>query len=155
MCLVKASHRNGGNMINVVDFICYNKEKWLTFEVWFWAAIYRWLILIVPAKKMKKYYGIMGEESLQVESKQNYDKAWKISFHINRVSEHTPWESKCLVRALTAQKLLKKQKISSTLYLGVKKEGEKMVAHSWIRTGKFYLTGGDGKEYAIVAKFRK
>jgi hypothetical protein len=104
---------------------------------------------------MKKHYGITGEESPADESKENYSKAMKIAYHVNRIAEHTPWESKCLVRALTAQKLLTKKKISSTLYLGVKKDGEKMVAHAWIRTGGFYATGGTGEGYTVVAKFRK
>jgi hypothetical protein len=37
----------------------------------------------------------------------------------------------------------------------VKRDNGKMVAHAWIRTGEFYLTGGDGTDYAMVAKFRK
>jgi len=142
-------------MIRVTDYIRLNKEKWLTIEVWFWAAVFRLLILFVPAKHMKKYYGTIGEESSEAESKEKYRYAKKIAYHVNRVAEHTPWESKCLVRALTAQKLLTKQNISSTLYLGVKKDNEKLVAHAWIRTGCFYATGGNGEGYTMVTKFRK
>ncbi|BCN29027.1 lasso peptide biosynthesis B2 protein [Anaeromicropila herbilytica] len=142
-------------MIQVLDYIKFNNKKWLTIEVWFWAAIFRLLILFVPVKYMKKYYGIFGEESPYNESIENYGKAKIIAYHVNRIAEHTPWESRCLVRALTAQRLLTNKRITSTLYLGVRKEEDNMVAHAWIRTGEYYATGGNGDGYVVVAKFRK
>jgi len=142
-------------MIKPLDFFKYNKEKMLTLRVWFLSAFYRMFVLFVPAKYANKYYGAKGEESDMELTKEGYNKAWKIAFHVNRIGNHTPWETKCLVKALTAQHLLTKAGLSSTLYLGVKRDNGKMVAHAWIRTGEFYLTGGDGTDYAMVAKFRK
>lgn len=142
-------------MIQVINYIRFNKEKQLTIEVWFWSAAFRLLVLFVPVKYRKKHFGILGEESPFSENKENYIKARIIAYHVNRIAENTPWKSKCLVRALTTQRLLTKNKISSTLYLGVKKEGEKMLAHAWIRTGVYYATGGNGNGYTMVAKFRK
>lgn len=142
-------------MKRIMNFIRYNRDKWLTVQVWLWAAVFRMIVLFVPIKYVKKYYGISEEESSEQESKESYMKARKIGYYVNRVSEHTPWESKCLVRALTAQRLLAKKDVTSTLYLGVKNEEKKMVAHAWLRTGCFYVTGGDGSDYTMVAKFRK
>lgn len=142
-------------MIRIINFIRLNRDKRLTFEVWFWAALFRLVLLFVPVKYLKKHFGALGEESPSDESIESYKQARKIAYHVNRISEHTPWQSKCLVRALTAQKLLTKKQISSTLYLGVKKECEEMVAHAWIRTGGYYAAGGDGNGYAVVAKFKK
>lgn len=139
----------------IIDFMRYNRDKKLTIAVWFWASVFRPCILFIPAKYMKKFYGIEGEESPMDENEATYWQASRIAHHVNRVSSHTPWESKCLVRALTAQKLLTRKKIASTLYLGVGRKGGKMVAHAWIRTGSYYLTGGMGEDYAIVARFRK
>lgn len=142
-------------MLHIINYIRHNKEKWLTVEVWFWAAVFRLMIFFVPVKYMKKHYGISGGESPLFESKYNYQKARSIAYHVNRIADHTPWESKCLVRALTAQRLLSKRKISSTLYLGVKKDGELMIAHAWIRTGEYFATGGNGSGYTMVAKYSK
>ena len=142
-------------MIKITNYIRYNRDKWLTVQVWLWAAIYRLVIIIVPMKYAKRNYGILGEESPEHESKEKYWKVRKIAYYVNRVSEHTPWESKCLVRALTAQKLLTNNGITSTLYLGVKNEDDKMVAHAWLRSGCYNVTGGDGNDYMMVAKFRK
>jgi len=141
--------------VSIFNFMRYNKEKKLTLEVWIWMAIFRMLILFVPQKYLKKHYGKSGEESSETENEANYQQAQKIAINVNRISIKTPWESKCLVRALTAQRLLNKRKIESTMYLGVRKEDNKMVAHAWLRVGKFYLTGGDGKEYTTVAFFKK
>lgn len=142
-------------MLRIINFIRYNRDKWLTVQVWLWAAVFRMVILFVPMKYIKKYYGISGEESSELESKESYMIARKISYYVNHVSEQTPWESKCLVRALTAQRLLTKKDVSSTLYLGVRNEDNKMVAHAWLRTGCYYVTGGNGNDYTMVAKFRK
>ena len=49
---------------------------------------------------------------------------------------------------------LQKRGIKTTLYLGVNKDtNNDMKAHAWIRAGEMYVTGGDGKGYATVAKF--
>jgi hypothetical protein len=47
-----------------------------------------------------------------------------------------------------------KKHISSTLYLGVGKDNDQMVAHAWLRCGQLYVTGGNGSNYSMVAKFR-
>jgi len=98
--------------------------------------------------------GVLNEESAQEESMEKYKEASKVSHTVNSVCGQTPWESKCLVRALTAQHLLKKKKIPSTLYLGVGKKGDAMIAHAWLRSGRYYLAGGSGDGYVQVAKFR-
>ena len=72
-----------------------------------------------------------------------------------KVCDKTPWESKCLVRALAAQRLLCRRGLSSTLYLGCGMEEGKMVAHAWLRFGEMYVTGGDGGGYTTVARFCK
>ena len=82
-----------------------------------------------------------------------YRYAKKVGYCVNQICEKTSWESKCLVRALTAQTLLKKKGIHTTMYLGCKMEDGKMVAHAWIRCGKMYVTGGNGDGYAVVDKF--
>lgn len=139
---------------SIIDFIRLNHEKGMTIKAYGYAAFYRFCILVLPKVKLEKMLGERGEESIAQESEKNIRIAKLVRFHVNRVSSHTPWESKCLVRAMTARKLLEEQHISSTLYLGVGKEGEKLVAHAWIRSGQLYVTGGDGNGYAMVAKFR-
>jgi hypothetical protein len=105
-------------------------------------------------KHMQSRIGKLNEESSKEETDKNSQQILRVSHIVNQVCGQTPWESKCLVRALTAQHLLKKKSISSTLYLGVGKEGNDMSAHAWLRSGKYYVTGGTGDGYALVTKFR-
>lgn len=84
-----------------------------------------------------------------------YRKAAKVGWAVNRMSQFTPWESKCLVQAITAQIVLRLLKIPYTLYLGLDKdESSKLIAHSWLRCGGLIVTGGREKErFIVVAKF--
>jgi hypothetical protein len=141
-------------MKRIRKFFRYNTNKRMTFLTLFLSAFYRVCILIVPMKYLRRYFGVLEEESAKEESPDRYRQALRVSYIVNRVCSQTPWESKCLVRALTTQHLLKKKKISSTLYLGVGKNDENMIAHAWLRCGSYYLTGGNGDGYVQVAKFR-
>lgn len=134
-------------------FIKYNRHKGLSFLALLYSAKFRLQILKVHPKKLQKHWGMEGKESATEETKEHYRYAVRVAYAVDRICERTTWESKCLVRALTAQKLLKRKHIASTLYLGCGTENGKMVAHAWLRVGDMYVTGGDGTGYAVVSKF--
>lgn len=81
----------------------------------------------------------------------------KVHDAIQLISQHTFWECKCLVRAIAALKMLERRQIESTLYLGTARdESGKMIAHAWLRSGPYYITGAEGMErFAVVGKFAK
>lgn len=87
------------------------------------------------------------------------EEASPILIHVSRavrtMSRFTLWESRCLVMAIAAMKMLERRGISSTLYMGTAKEEDgRLVAHAWLRSGNKTLTGAEGKErYAIVGMF--
>ena len=142
-------------MINPIGFLKKNHQKKLTVQVWWYAAVFRVKIKFVPMKWLEKTFGIQNEDTELGDIEPAVRKRLRqISYHVNRVASHTPWESLCLVRALTAQRIMKKEGLESTMYLGVMLEDGKMEAHAWIRHKDFYVTGGDGSGYAVVAKFR-
>jgi hypothetical protein len=141
-------------LIKLYRFIRYNPYKQLYIHILFLSAFFRVLILLVPAKKLRSFMGVLNEEATAGVSPECYREAAKIAHVINRLCQYTPWESKCLVRAMTAQYLLRKKHIPSTLYLGVGKDDHNMTAHAWLRCGEFYVTGGTGERYAVVARFR-
>lgn len=76
---------------------------------------------------------------------------------IHIMSKYTFWESQCLVKAIAALKMLERRKIESTLYLGTAKDKSgNLIAHAWLRSGPFYITGFEGKErFTVVGKFAK
>lgn len=136
-------------------FLRYNEHKRLTLEAWILSAYFRFQMLYSDSKKLNQKWGIEGEESPEEATPEDYRYARRVAYAVNQVCEKTRWESKCLVRALTAQYLLKKRKIESTLYLGVGYDEEnKMCAHAWIRCGQMYVTGGNGRNMTQVDCFR-
>ena len=139
----------------IYRFLRYNNEKKLSLYCWFYAAKYRMQMLYSDTKKLQKKWGEEGKESPEEATQEEYRYARKIAYCVNEVCGKTSWESKCLVRALSAQTLLRKRGIQTTLYLGCKEMDGKMVAHAWLRLGSCYVTGGNGAAagYGIVAKF--
>ena len=79
----------------------------------------------------------------------------RVAWAVNKISKYTPWQSKCLVQAIAAKRMLQARQIVSTLYLGVKKSNsQQLEAHAWLRSGSLYLTGGQGHKYfTVVATF--
>ena len=139
----------------IYRFIRYNTEKKLSLLCWYYSAKYRIQMLYTKPNKLPRKWGIEGEESPEKDTPENYAYAGRISWCVNQVCSKTSWESKCLVRALTAQTLLRKKGIKTTLYLGCRLDEGKMVAHAWLRCGEKYVTGGNGVKngYAMVDKF--
>ena len=141
---------------SVKRFIFENKFKKLTLLSYWYSAIYWFEVKFIKPSKLKKNWGIEGKESAETEEKANYLVAAHVAQTVGRICSKTKWESKCLVRALTAQKLLSKEGIPSTMYLGVKEENGKMLAHAWLRVGRLIVTGGEvSDEYTVVDKFYK
>lgn len=139
--------------INKFLFKVSIKEKLLFVEAFFLTGLMRAKILKVPFNKLKEELGTYNTESVDDVVIDDYKKAKIVRYVVVTISKFTPWESLCLVQAMTVQRMLKKRGISTTIYLGVNKENQNMVAHAWIRCGKMFVTGGDGSGYATVAKF--
>lgn len=78
-----------------------------------------------------------------------------VSRAVHAMSRFTWWESQCLVKAIAAMKMLERRGIPSTLYLGSARNNEgQMVAHAWLRSGSYIVTGKEGHEkYTVVGIF--
>lgn len=139
--------------MNLIHFLKYNPQKRLTVLAYLLSAKYRFLLRFVKPKRLQKKWGREGQESPETEVPWKYGYARNVSLVVDRICSKTAWESKCLVRALTARQMLKMKGIQSTLYLGCSREGGRIVAHAWLRVGKMYVTGGDGTGYSVVDKF--
>ncbi|MBT2758427.1 lasso peptide biosynthesis B2 protein [Mesobacillus foraminis] len=80
-----------------------------------------------------------------------------VSDAVDIMSRYTLWESMCLVKAIAAMKMLEKRKIESTIYFGTAKDDSgKLIAHAWLRSGPYYITGADVmNRFVVVSKFAK
>ena len=146
------------NSFNLLyNFIFKTKRRWLTVKAVYYAAVARFRIYFYPEQNLHKYLGEKGAESaLDAPGPDEGRKIAQVADKIKRVARRVPWDSKCLVQGMAAQRLLKDFKIKSTLYLGVGRDrdnGGKMVAHAWVRSGPYSVCGGIGEGYEVVAKF--
>ncbi len=141
-------------MINIKSFIFENGEKIVTLKAYIYSVYYRFLIKVIPMKTLEPRLGKRGKESAAEESIEHLRIAKLYAFHVNRVTEHMPWEAKCLTRSLTIARLLREKGIDSTIYLGVAKDEGGLQAHSWIRCGKMYLTDPMMDKFTVLETFK-
>lgn len=109
----------------------------------------------IPFSKLAPSLGYQMEETTFNPSQQNNKILSSISQSINMMSRYTFWESQCLVKAIAAMKMLEKRNIESTLYLGTARDEKgQLVAHAWLRSGPYYITGYEVMDkFTIVGKF--
>ena len=110
----------------------------------------------LPFSKVSKKLGNqMDETSFEWHTDRVILKNVSNAIHI--MSRYTFWESQCLVKAIAGMKMLERRNIESTLYLGTAKDDKgQMIAHAWLRSGPFYLTGAEEMErFIVVGKFAK
>ncbi|AET70491.1 hypothetical protein Desor_5100 [Desulfosporosinus orientis DSM 765] len=118
-------------------------------------GIVRLAILIIPFRYLTLFMGRKMVESPNEISSRQLLRALKVGWSVNKVSNFTPWESKCLVRAFTTQIILRLLTIPSTLYLGIAKTNvDQLHAHAWLRCGNCMITGASEREkFKSVAHF--
>ncbi|MBY0061817.1 MULTISPECIES: lasso peptide biosynthesis B2 protein [Priestia] len=132
------------------------KTKSLLLESYLYLGWSRYL-KSVPFSKVAPTLGNHMEETAFTLNSSNKEVLASVSQAIHTMSRYTFWESQCLVKAIAAMKMLEKRQIESTLYLGTAREktGE-LVAHAWLRSGPFYITGSEVMErFTVVSKFAK
>jgi hypothetical protein len=134
----------------------YWKYKSIYLEAFFWSISIRFCMLFVPFKKYKHWFGKMQNTFEGEYSENQIVYAKKIKNKVLAICNNTPWESKCLVQALSCKKILEKRGIKTTLYLGVNTEDKEkgMQAHAWLKMGELVLTGGPiHNQYKVVNFF--
>ncbi|MBO1512378.1 lasso peptide biosynthesis B2 protein [Metabacillus bambusae] len=132
------------------------KTKGLLLESFCYLGLGRYLKSI-PFSKVAPSLGQHMEETTFEPSVANKKILSNVSQAIHIMSQYTFWESQCLVKAIAAMKMLEKRQIESTLYLGTARDNSgELIAHAWLRSGPYYITGSEGMEkFTVVGKFAK
>ncbi len=77
----------------------------------------------------------------------------RVSWAVGAAARHLPWKPVCLPQAVTAQWMLRRRGIPSTLYLGAD-PARGYDAHAWVRAGAVIVAGGPAQErFAVVSSF--
>lgn len=139
--------------------------KWqyqlLVFPIFLLLGANRLRIHFIPFKKLAshngKHCGSLAFSLLSNKPKQN-TRAKRIGRLVEQIANNTPWESKCLVQAMTAQILLKQLNIPHVMFFGLGKTDAKdpkpLKAHAWLTSDRIHVTGGNcWDEFTIVSSF--
>ena len=132
------------------------KTKLLLVEAYCQLARGRYLKSI-PFSKVAPSLGEQMKETSLTSISSNEGEVARVSKAIQLMSRYTFWESQCLVKAFAGMKMHEKRKIESTLYLGTARDEKGgMIAHAWLRSGPFYISGAEVMDrFTVVAKFAK
>ncbi|WP_308639970.1 lasso peptide biosynthesis B2 protein [Paenibacillus silvisoli] len=113
------------------------------------------LLKALPFSRLAPSLGGRMTETPMTHESSNEMTIRRISQAVRVMSRHTVWESQCMVKAIAAKKMLDRRRIESTLYLGTARDEQgKMIAHAWLRSGPFYVTGAEEMHlFTVVASF--
>lgn len=116
-----------------------------------WARVLK----AMPFARIAPSLGVPMRETPQMLAPAEERRVREISQAVRTVSRHTPWQSRCLVQAIAAQRMLARRRIACTLYLGTARDRQgRMVAHAWTRSGECYVTGAEERKwFTTVAIF--
>jgi len=126
------------------------KEKLLFIEAFYTLGMMKRAIDTKPLKSITQdlhyHNGYITHKPI---SQKHKTKAIEIGHIIQKASNHTPWQSACLVQSLTLIQMCKKRSIPAMFYLGVYKSDD-MQAHAWSVFADTILTGKSGHEKFTV-----
>lgn len=113
---------------------------------------YKYRVHHLPFSELAPKIGTLGRETPVEASPRN---AWVVHELMEAMFRKIRWKDSCLIRALTAKRLLNRMGERCTLYMGVcKREGLAMEAHAWLRCGKLIVTGGESMAgFTVTATF--
>lgn len=119
-------------------------------------GVARAAIVLLSFRRVVGWLGPLDVESARQIPEWQTREARRIGRIVRQVSGWTPWKSNCFPQALTARVLLRRHRITSTVYLGVRHDEARtgLEAHAWVRAGEVAVTGGRGeRQYGVVARF--
>lgn len=129
------------------------RRKIAFLEAFLWLGLARGGVLLFPFRSIAPYLGRLNQETPEVGIQSERAVVEQIAWAIATSSRYTPWRSNCLARAIAAKIMLRRRKIASTLYLGLKKNADRLEAHAWLRAGEKIVTGGTIKSQFKVISF--
>jgi len=111
------------------------------------------LLRLVQFRRLAPRLGRHMAESPPAFDEAHRGQVTRVSWAVAAAARHLPWRPVCLPQAVTAQWMLRRRGIPSTLYLGADPARE-YDAHAWVRAGTAVVTGGPREDrYAIVSSF--
>lgn len=121
-------------------------------------ALARLAVRCLPFGRIAARLGDHTEESERTHDADHARVGRRVGWAIGAVSARVPWRARCLEQALAGKAMLRRRRISNTMYLGVARAANggqsPLDAHAWLRTGTVHVTGGARVErYVVLSTF--
>lgn len=121
-------------------------------------GVARLAVVAIPFRRLSRRLGSHGKESsTDVHAAPTLRIVADVAWSLEAASRRLPWRCACIEQGLAAKMMLRRRRISSTLYLGVARAAEgdcRATAHAWLRSGPFVITGAAARDrYTVVSTF--
>ena len=111
------------------------------------------LLKVLPFSRVAPRLGRHMAESPPHQPGATSGQVARVGWAITTAARYLPWKPVCLPQAVTAQWMLRRRGIPSTLYLGTD-PSQNYDAHAWVRAGGVIVTGGPHHgRFAVVSTF--
>lgn len=127
----------------------FHTLKALPFSIWllFLEAVVTsaWVKLCLtffPFNRVMGWLGTQQIESSKSEDQQTLTLRREIKSAISLCRKYAPWRTECYTMSLTGRLMLSRRHLSSTLYIGFKRdESGAFLGHAWLRANDLYISG--------------
>jgi hypothetical protein len=110
----------------------------------------RLLIVGLPFRRLAPILGRPRTETPETAIPGRKDFLLRLSWALLAAGGRLPWRCMCFEQVVAARLMLRRRGIPYTLYLATDRRSEGLVAHAWLRTGDYIVTGAEGRERFVV-----
>lgn len=131
------------------------RDRTLALEAACLLALASLLLVLLPFRHIARWLGNLNSE---IEAETDPAMAHAVGRAVGRAARHLPWHPLCLPQALAARAMLRRRGIVSTLYFGMRLEGDDraMRAHAWVTAGATGVVGVPATgEFTILARYSR
>ena len=107
-----------------------------------------------PFKRVLTWQGAVNKESDRNPQPDTLFIRKNIKTALQLCNRYSLWPTECYTLSLTGKLLLRRRNISSTIYIGFKKDEGKYKGHAWLRANDIYISGfKESKEFQVTLLF--
>jgi hypothetical protein len=129
------------------------KPKILGFKMVFLLHAYTFMVWALPFKYLSRNMRQNNNHRLTALDQAQMKKVRLLNKVSEGIKKRWPWSFRCLAWTLAASQILRSARVPHDFYLGVKKNGNSIKAHSWIKSGNCFVTGHKPGGFDQVACF--
>ncbi|MBE0675863.1 MAG: lasso peptide biosynthesis B2 protein [Bacteroidales bacterium] len=125
-------------------------DRMMFAEALFFVCLAKALVTLLPFRFIARLFRV---DEIKEKREVTEDYLHEIKRSLKRTNLISFWKNRCLVSSLAGRMMLRRRKISSSLYLGVRlDEKGRLRAHSWLNSGDFEVVE-KGDDYVELFTF--